>query len=73
MILPGLKGGASDFVRARNTGLKDEKGKRIYDMKKNIALFLNLDIHTKVDQEFMTKKKLIFYLQIAIGLVKCRN
>lgn len=34
MILPGLKGGASDFVLARNTGLKDEKGNRIYDLKR---------------------------------------
>ena len=40
MMLAGLKGGASDFVLARNTGLKDEKGKRTYVLtkKKNITL-----------------------------------
>lgn len=32
MILPALKGGASVIVRARNTGLKDEKGKRTYNL-----------------------------------------
>lgn len=41
MILAGLKGGASDFVFARNTGFKDEKGKRTYDFEKNknVTLF----------------------------------
>lgn len=32
MILLALKGCASATVRARNTGLKDEKGKRTYDL-----------------------------------------